>query len=537
VLTLYPQVIEKVVLPNLTLRESDVELFEDEPIEFIRRDLEGSDSDTRRRSTTNFVRQLMTRFEVLVTDTCKQYVDAYLANYQANPGEAWQSKDTATYLFSAIAAKGTSTAAQGVLTVNSNVDVLAFFQNHIASDLQGDSAHPILKVDAIKYIYVFRSQLSLDLWRAAFPLLVNQLGNSDYVIHTYAAIAVERALFMTDDNRRPIIAQNDVVGASRELLTHLFKLITKNSAPEKIQENEFLMKCVMRVLIFVRDGLLPILDMVLNNLINITKVIRHNPSNPRFQYYLFESLGALIRFAGSTESAKLEPALYEPFAAILQEDVTEFAPYVFQLFAALLEANPAGQLTDYYKNLLQIVIMPAVWDSRGNVPALVRLLTSMIIRDAEDIVAKNQLEPILGIFQKLISTKTHEASAFELIECVVGNIPAQALQTYFVTIVQLMLTRLSSLKTEIFQQRFIAFYHFVSARQDKGLGADFFIHVSDQVQHDVFKPLYLTIILPDTQKLARYTDRKNAVVSFTMTLTDSQAFVDRYDSSPHVDLN
>ena len=48
------QVVENVVLPNLSLRESDVELFEDEPIEYIRRDLEGSDSDTRRRAATDF---------------------------------------------------------------------------------------------------------------------------------------------------------------------------------------------------------------------------------------------------------------------------------------------------------------------------------------------------------------------------------------------------------------------------------------------------------------------------------------------------
>lgn len=40
--------------------------------------------------------------------------------------------------------------------------------------------------------------------------------------------------------------------------------------------------------------------------------------------------------------------------------------------------------------------------------------------------------------------------------------------------------------------------------------------------------MYLTVILPETQKLARPTDRKTAVVSFTKTLGDSQAFVDRY---------
>ena len=477
------QVIEKVILPNLTLRESDVELFEDEPIEFIRRDLEGSDNDTRRRAATNFLRQLMSRFEGLVTITSQRYIDAYLQNY-AKSKDNWKSKDTAVYLFTAIAAKGTATAAQGILSVNENVNILEFFTTHIAGDLQAQDAEPILKVDAIKFLYIFRSQLSPELWRAAFPLLVNQLGNDNYVIHTYASIAVERALFMTDANKQPIIPRTDVVSSSKDLLTHLFKLITKNSAPEKIQENEFLMKCVMRVLIFIRDGVLPICDSILSNFIMILKVIRHNPSNPRFQYYLFEGIGALIRFAAPKHPQVFEQRLYEPFADCLSAGVEEFTPYIFQLFSALLEANPADELSEYYRSLFTIILQGSVWEQRGNVPALARLLSAMIARDAQHIVADKQVEPVLGIFQKLVATKAHESYSFELIEAIISSIPPQALEPYFVTILQLMLQRLSNMKTENFQQRFIAFYHFVSARQDKGLGADFFINVTDQIQHE-----------------------------------------------------
>jgi exportin-2 (importin alpha re-exporter) len=47
-------------------------------------------------------------------------------------------------------------------------------------------------------------------------------------------------------------------------------------------------------------------------------------------------------------------------------------------------------------------------------------------------------------------------------------------------------------------------------------------------EFSVFRPVYISIILPDTQKLTRPFDRKTAVVSFTKTLADSQAFVDRY---------
>jgi exportin-2 (importin alpha re-exporter) len=42
---------EKVVFPNIMLRPSDVELFEDNPLEYVRRDMEGADLESRRRSS------------------------------------------------------------------------------------------------------------------------------------------------------------------------------------------------------------------------------------------------------------------------------------------------------------------------------------------------------------------------------------------------------------------------------------------------------------------------------------------------------
>ena len=81
------------------------------------------------------------------------------------------------------------------------------------------------------------------------------------------------------------------------------------------------MKCVMRVLIVIKEGVVPLTDAVLEHLIKITRVISANPSNPRFYYYHFESIGAFIRFAAPANPEKLEQALYAPFAEVLQADV------------------------------------------------------------------------------------------------------------------------------------------------------------------------------------------------------------------------
>lgn len=290
------QVVERVILPNLALRDTDVELFEDEPIEFIRRDLEGSDNDTRRRAATDFLRQLLSKFEKMVAKIVFKYIDHYLAEYSSDAKGKWKSKDTAIYLYSSIAIKGAVTTSQGVKSTNEFANILDFFQRNVAQDLLTDTdSEPLLKVDAIKYLYTFRSQLTKELWRDAFPLLVKHLESPDFVVYSYSAIALERAMALVTDTNQAMIDQAQVHSQAGELLNHLFTLIEKNPESAKLQENEFLMRCVMRVLIVIREGVASIADFVLAHLIKITQIIRENPSNPRFYYYLFEALGALIR--------------------------------------------------------------------------------------------------------------------------------------------------------------------------------------------------------------------------------------------------
>jgi exportin-2 (importin alpha re-exporter) len=47
---------------------------------------------------------------------------------------------------------------------------------------------------------------------------------------------------------------------------------------------------------------------------------------------------------------------------------------------------------------------------------------------------------------------------------------------------QILLTRLQNSRTENFALRFVRFYHFVAAHDDRSLGADFFINITEQVQ-------------------------------------------------------
>ena len=80
--TLLRQIVEAIVVPNVTMREEEEYLFEDNPTEYIQRDMEGSDQDTRRRCACELVRALCGQFDEVVTGICLEYIQNMLGLYQ-----------------------------------------------------------------------------------------------------------------------------------------------------------------------------------------------------------------------------------------------------------------------------------------------------------------------------------------------------------------------------------------------------------------------------------------------------------------------
>lgn len=52
-----------------------------------------------------------------------------------------------------------------------------------------------------------------------------------------------------------------------------------------------------------------------------------------------------------------------------------------------------------------------------------KLLQAYLKSGANWIVANNQLEPMLGVFQKLVSSKLNDHHAFDLLQAIITYIP------------------------------------------------------------------------------------------------------------------
>ncbi|EEB88562.1 hypothetical protein MPER_13540, partial [Moniliophthora perniciosa FA553] len=72
------------------------------------------------------------------------------------------------------------------------------------------------------------------------------------------------------------------------------------------------------------NSLTPEYETLLKRLVGILGVISRNPSNPKFDQYIFESISALMRFvvAGTPNTLPaFEGVLFQPFTIILQNDI------------------------------------------------------------------------------------------------------------------------------------------------------------------------------------------------------------------------
>lgn len=505
---------EKVIIPQLKLRRADVELFEDNGLEYVRRDMEGSDIDTRRRTTVDFVRGLCRHHEKKVTAILKTYVEALLKQYQSNPQQEWVRKDAAMYIVMALAVKG-STRAKGATIVNPMIQIGQFFSTQIIPELKGDpSQNPVLKADCLKFITSFRTQLPASAGATLIPIMARYLKHPQFVVHTYAAIGIERLLSVKDNNVHRL-PRDQLKPFVAPLLDGFFSVFRQPDS----DENEYAMRGVMRLC--ERGG--PLLATLAGKVIQmITKILSQvakNPRNPRFNHYLFETLACLIDNITKTNPKTMdafEKALFKPFQQMLQmETCQEFGTYVFQILAQLLEKHTS--LTGPFRSIFQALLHPAMWENRGNIPALIRLLVAYLRVDAS-IATEQRVKGLLGIMQKLVAGKREDHHGMALLSAIVEFVPANIWAKFGTAFMSFLLQRLMKSKTPKFTSNFVGFLAFFAHK----IGVDALTKLIEGVKPGLSVKVIGQIIIPNLKLVSGSVERKSAAVGAADILCKSQ---------------
>ncbi|XP_007446458.1 PREDICTED: exportin-2 isoform X2 [Lipotes vexillifer] len=514
---------EKVIVPNMEFRAADEEAFEDNSEEYIRRDLEGSDIDTRRRAACDLVRGLCKFFEGPVTGIFSGYVNSMLQEYAKNPSVNWKHKDAAIYLVTSLASKA-QTQKHGITQANELVNLTEFFVNHILPDLKAANVNefPVLKADGIKYIMIFRNQVPKEHLLVSIPLLINHLQAESTVVHTYAAHALERMFTMRGPNNAALFTAAEIAPFVEILLTNLFKALTLPGS----SENEYIMKAIMRSFSLLREAIIPYIPTLITQLTQKLLAVSKNPSKPHFNHYMFEAICLSIRITCKANPAAVvnfEEALFLVFTEILQNDVQEFIPYVFQVMSLLLETHK-NDIPSSYMALFPHLLQPVLWERTGNIPALVRLLQAFLERGSTTIAsaAADKIPGLLGVFQKLIASKANDHQGFYLLNSIIEHMPPESVDQYRKQIFILLFQRLQNSKTTKFIKSFLVFINLYCIKY----GALALQEIFDGIQPKMFGMVLEKIIIPEIQKVSGNVEKKICAVGITKLLTECPPMMD-----------
>lgn len=542
---------DKIVLPNLATRIYDLENFEFNPIDYIRGDLEGGDRTSRRKNTIELVRSISKNFEGEMTAIMHNAINSVFNMHNASEAlsklasskspeefeKLVKSYDICITLFIAVSAKNYS-YSNGVSELNNSINLPEFTKNVIFAVLDHYSSQittnenlflNLLLCDCLKFVLVFRQQVD-DKTNGVMNRLVTYLKSSNFVVSSYAAIAIERALAVRNKETKVLkYTFNDLQPNLGDLLNNCFTIIEQRLVEEN-EYNEYAMKTIMRVLVVAKEGLASHKDVMLEKLYAILIRICPNPQNPSFNHYLFECLAAVITYSITVNNqvdAKtietFETKLFPLFQQILTQDVSELMSYVFQIMAQLLEASAKANrpLPQSYVPIFSALLAPVLWRDKGYQVVLVRLLNAFLRLNVIGSGDKQSLEGLLGVFQKLMATNSTESQALKLLTSIVMFVESSMYTEHLKTIFEIIFRKYQSKKSNV--QSKISFCVFLSLLITKvGLSP------IEQLLENMFQGLFMQTVsqlfLPNLEKIHDSTQVKSVVIGAAHILTESEGF-------------
>ena len=517
------QICENIIIPNLQFRDDDEELFNDNYVEYIRRDLEGSDADTRRRGSCELVKALTAKFPQHVTCAITGYVTSLLGQYDTDPNKFWKAKDAAIYLVMALTIRAKS-LVKGATETNDLVNIVDFFNQHIAPELAAakGGSHPVVRADALKFLTMFRQQLPKSLVAPLLPSLVQLLAVEENVVHSYAANCVERLLTVRDGPGAFRYTSADLAPFIQQLYTNMFQAF---NVPDSA-ENEYVMKCVMRIIAFSGADVKPVATICLQQLSTMLLELCKNPRNPTFAHYLFESVASLVKNVSGDAAlmVQFEQLLFPAFQHVLTADVVEFTPYVFQLLAQMIESYPQGvTMPDSYMAIFPALLTPLMWDRRANVTPLVRLLKAYLTKTPHAIVAGGHLQGVLGVFQKLVSNKAQDHQGFYILNSFVESLALEAWGQFLPTIWSILFQRQQTSRTPKFSRCLVVFTSALCVKHGPASVSD----SVNKVQPGIFDMILDNVVAAEIAGVTGKLERKLTCVAALKFATELPATIDR----------
>jgi exportin-2 (importin alpha re-exporter) len=284
------------------------------------------------------------------------------------------------------------------------------------------------------------------------------------------------------------------------------------------------MRCITRVITSLGEHVKPFASICLRKLAAQVTETCQNPKNPTFSHFLFESVAGVSRLGAGDQNllVEFESALFPPFQHVLQQDIAEFAPYVFQLLSQMIELRPANvALPAAYIAVFPALLAPALWERQANVVPLVRLLEAYLRKAPEEIATTNHLNGVLGVFQKLVASRAQDHQGFFILNAFVECLPLDAWAGHLPAIWGILFQRLQGSRTVKFTKCLVVFISLLAAKHSPAVVSESMA----KVQPGIFEMVMKGVACDAIPTVAGAAEEKVVAVAGARFLSESGSIV------------
>ncbi|GIX64325.1 importin-beta N-terminal domain-containing protein [Babesia caballi] len=475
--------IQAIVLPNIGFRECDLFLIEDCPLEFVQRELDTGTGHSRRFAAINFLKKLVNTYGKMVQHILNQFAQ--------NVSTANDYKLKELYLQLIICSN---------FKANDGFNVHAYFAEHLRGDLlresqslQGSQENILIVMAILKFLFTFRKQLPTSELASMVAPVAAFLQHRHDAVRYLAAEALNRLLPLASEHK------SQVKQTLLQALECLLKLM--RSEPP----NEFYVRCVMRIFLFLRQDVCESGFVMLDIIVELIKTASDNPVNPVYNHYLFECLSVLLRIhlgAGSVEVlARIEEGLIPTLAIIIQQEMHPFVPYALQILYILLRASKQPAPT-YVQLLSHLVSIDSWRASSANAHGAAKLLVCYFERHVmfEKEIAAG-IERVLGIFHFCLTHRKLSLVALELLNGIVRHLPVAFYGKFLTSIVTVLLTFVHNMKVGDCIPKVITSMALLATSLHMQQHTPGFVEVLESIQAGIVQNFLQVVYVPNARKV------------------------------------
>ena len=423
------KIIEKIILPNMTMSEKEIEDFLDNPVEFLKVEFEEYDMSSNKYFSINLLQLIISNYPEVNKQIIAPKINKFLEEYNKDSAKNWNKKLVVINLLFASCIK-TFAQRYGVTELNPNsmyTDIESLINEIFIKEFQNYKSPTIIQTYSLKFLSTFRLQISdQNKLGQIILMLIEILNNCNEVTQYACLLCLDLIINMKDLKSRKSstieIVNNDNI--FNKLISSLLNFIGKNT-------NIFAMRCFFRAIRLTQDQKLQSLAQSINDSMNaILKLIIKNPQTDEFNYYFFETCALIMKKFVVNNNNNMDLTLVKNFEntlrndlnLVLQNNVTDLLGYTFQLFAYYLYLT--NDNNNFYQNILtNILTNNKMWDINMKYlyPPSIEFIKVILITNKQFCENQNVINLLFKICQTLLENKSFNF-VFQLIEYLVNYV-------------------------------------------------------------------------------------------------------------------